>query len=73
MAYQFNPFTEKFDKVFLNKPETDPIFNAWLSTQPFNNYVPYLGATQDVDLGEFNLINYVKMTYDPVIGAYLTE
>ena len=36
------------------------------------NYVPYAGATGDVDLGEYSLVNYVKMSWDEEIGAYLT-
>jgi hypothetical protein len=36
-------------------PETDPVFGAWLATNPLSGYVPYVGATTDVDLGAHDL------------------
>lgn len=41
--------------------------------EAFEDFVPYSGATGNVDLGEYNLINYVKMTWDDDLGAYLTS
>jgi hypothetical protein len=35
--------------------EVDPIFQSWLSSSPLSGFVPYTGATQNVDLGNFDL------------------
>lgn len=35
--------------------EFDPIFIAWLATNPLNGYVPYIGAIADVNLGLHDL------------------
>jgi hypothetical protein len=41
--------------------------------EAFEDFVPYSGATGDVDLGMFSVVNYVKMAWDGALGAFLTE
>lgn len=35
--------------------EIDPVFQAWLLTSPLSGYVPYIGATANVNLGVYDL------------------
>jgi hypothetical protein len=35
--------------------EIDPVFQAWLDASPLAGYVPYSGATTDVNLGEYGI------------------
>jgi hypothetical protein len=60
-----DPVALHFDKVStVATVELDPVFLAWLLATPpaylsnLTDYVPYTGATANVDLGNYNLTGY---------------
>lgn len=56
MTYKWvNPYTGQPDYFEAATAESDPVFGAWLAGSPLSGFVPYSGASGDVDLGAHNL------------------
>ena len=49
-------FTNDMWYITSRGPETDPIFNAWLLTNPLDGFVPYIWAIDDCVLWEHSFI-----------------
>lgn len=63
---RFNPERGTLDSI-----ETDPVFTAWLAGSPLAGYVPYTGATGDVNLGARNFVTTGTLGAGAITGTSL--